>query len=181
MKGRIATGALAAALTIAGALVAKWEPAAGDAMYVAHRDPVGVWEICYGHTPGVTPGMTATPDQCEAWLIEDLRVANAAIDRCITHPLTANQRGALLSGVYNLGPQLVCGSTLQRKANAGDMEGACLELTHARNKRGEEKGWAYAAGVWFRGLWNRRADERAICWPNFGNVRAGVATTAGNL
>src|SRR5690606_2363475 len=107
------------------------------------------------------------------WRNEDLLVANAAIERCITHPLTANQRGALISAVYNLGPAVVCGSTLQRKANAGDMEGACRELTHARNSDGGSRGWSFVGNRYYQGLRNRRFHERAVCWPDFSGVIAG--------
>src|SRR6185295_10718969 len=34
-----------------------------------------VWTIGYGHTKGVTEGITCTEQQAEAWLLEDLRDA----------------------------------------------------------------------------------------------------------
>jgi len=60
---------------------------------------------------------------------------------------------ALVSAVFNIGPAVVCGSTLQRKAMANDWPGACRSL---------EK-WKYAAGRVMRGLELRRADEMAMC------------------
>jgi len=165
MKARLAAGVTAGALTIATAIVVEWEPPAGDALYVAIQPvPGDPWTICYGHTRGVRQGMRATQAQCDAWLVEDLMAAAAEVERCITHPLTANQAGALIDAVFNIGPSVVCGSTLQRRANAGDMRSACAELDR----------WVYSHGVRYRGLERRRAAERSICWPDFSNVAGGV-------
>jgi lysozyme len=108
--------------------------------------------------------MTATQAQCDRWREEDIADAMGHVARCITHPLTSNQLGAFTDAAFNLGPQVVCGSTLQRKANAGDIAGACAELDR----------WINAHGRPYRGLILRRADERAICWPRFTNVQGGV-------
>lgn len=138
---------MAAALAIAGGLVAHWE----GTRYTAYQDITGVWTICEGHTAGVKPGDTATPQQCAAWREEDLRIANFTIDRCITLQLTSNQRAALLDATYNIGPKIVCGSTLQRKANAG--EPFCDELLR----------WDHAGGKRIQGLTNRRQAEYRLC------------------
>lgn len=140
---------LAAVLAIAAPLVMKWE----GVRYTAYQDSVGVWTICYGHTKGVTPGMTATPEQCEAWLQEDMAEANAHVRRCIGVPMLRQVEAALTSATFNLGPKVVCGSTLQKKALANDWPGACAELDK----------WKYAGGREMRGLVLRRDDERALC------------------
>jgi lysozyme len=173
MKQRIVTAALAAALTFAAALAAKWE----GTRYVAYKPtPSDPWTICEGHTRGVREGDVATPEQCAAYKAADLLEAAQAVERCITHPLLPNQLGAFIDAAYNLGPAVVCGSTLQRKANAGDVEGACRELTDARNADGGRRGWSFAGGKFYPGLRARRIDDRALCWPSFANVRAGVVT-----
>lgn len=154
-------GISAAALALAGSLIAKWE----GTRYEAYQDAVGVWTICEGHTRGVKPGDTATPEQCAKYRQQDELEAAATVARCIYAPMTDNQLGAFISGTFNLGPALVCGSTLQRKANAGDMKGACAEL----------KRWINAGGRPMRGLVNRRADEQSVCWPDFSNVVGGAA------
>lgn len=133
---------------------------------VAYQDVVGVWTICFGHTEGVEKGDTATKDDCKKLLEQDLAKASAAVDRCINHPLTPGQKGAFISAAFNVGPRIVCGSTLQRLANAGDLYGACRELTHARGKDGKETGWTFAGGVRYKGLIRRREKEREICWPS---------------
>ncbi len=168
---------VAAAAVITGGLLYKWEPARDPT--VAYLDPVGVPTACFGHTRGVKLGMRYTMAQCDAWRQQDIAEAQDIVAECIDYPLTANQLGALADGVVNLGPKLVCGSTLQRKANAGDMQGACRELTEARNSDGGKRGWSFAGGKFFAGLFARRTEERWICWPDFRNVKAGVNSSGG--
>ena len=141
---------LGAAGAIAGGLIVKWEGTRYEAYRPVPGDP---WTICVGHTRGVKEGDTATQEQCDAYLAEDMAIAAQTVSRCITYPLTVSARAALISGVFNIGPSLVCGSTLQRKANAGDIAGMCAELSR----------WVYAGGKRYRGLENRRADERRLC------------------
>lgn len=150
----------AGAALIAAAMTAGWEGTQNRAYF----DTMGkVWTICTGHTAGVKPGDVATDAQCEAYLIEDQAAAAAAVDRCIHVPLTAPQRAAFIDASFNLGPSVVCGSTLQRKANAGDIVGACLELTDALNSKGNRVGWVHAGGKVVDGLRNRRVDDRNAC------------------
>lgn len=147
LRHKIAAGALTAALALAGGLVTHWE----GTRYTSYQDATGRWTICQGHTHNVHAGDTATPRQCQAWREEDLRIANAAITRCIHVPLTVDQHAALLDAVYNIGPSIVCGSTLQRKANAG--QPFCHELLR----------WVYAGGKRIQGLVNRRQAEYQLC------------------
>lgn len=150
----------AGAAAIAVAMTASWEGKANRAYF----DRMGrVWTICYGHTKGVKPGDTATDAQCDAYLEQDQAEARAAVQRCIHVPLTDAQRAAFIDGVHNLGDGLVCGSTLQAKANTGDITGACLELTDALDRRGNNVGWVHAGGQVVPGLRNRRVDERNAC------------------
>lgn len=165
---------VAAGAISTGVLMAKWEPARDPT--VSYFDKIGsAWTICYGHTKGVHAGMRVSMEQCNAWRRADIAEAQGTIALCIDYPLTSNQLGALGSGVVNLGPKLVCGSTLQRKANAGDMQGACRELTDALNTDGQRRGWSFGGGKFLQGLFNRRVDELDVCWPNFGNVESGAA------
>ena len=150
-------GATAAA--ISSAMIVDWE----GTVYVAHWDRYAkIWDICNGHTKGVKPGDTATQAQCDQYLIEDKAQATADVARCIHVPLTEPQRAGFIVAAYNL-PGIVCGSTLQRLANSGDVIGACLQLTDALDKRGNVTGWTYAGGVPVQGLRNRRTDERNVC------------------
>lgn len=150
----------AGALAIAAGMSMDWEGTA----HRAYFDRMGgVWTICNGHTAGVKASDVATDEQCQAYLQQDQVEAAAAIRRCIRTPLTETQRAAFIDAAFNIGPTVVCGSSLQRKANGGDVIGACLQLTDALDKRGNRTGWAYAGGQFVQGLHNRRVDERNAC------------------
>lgn len=66
--------------------------------------------------------------------------------------LTGNNLAAIADFAYNLGTTRLAGSTLRRKINAGDIEGAKRELSR----------WVYAGGVKLPGLVLRRAAEAAL-------------------
>ena len=68
----------------------------------SYQDSVGVWTIGYGHTLGVKPGQTITQPQAEAFLQQDLGVAEAAVNG-LGQTLTDNQFAALVSFTFNLG------------------------------------------------------------------------------
>lgn len=153
-RGKFAAGGLlGGVLVAAAALIIPWEGYKPD----PYLDAIGVLTVCYGHT-GRSIGTQVerrrhTQAECDALLEADMLAAWQAVDRCITEPMTTNQAAALLSGTFNTGPQLVCGSTLQRYANAGDWDAACAQLDR----------WVYAGGQKLRGLERRRAAERALC------------------
>lgn len=150
----------AGALTIAAAMTLEWEGSRSTAYY----DKLGgVWTICAGHTDGVKPGDTATDAQCFEYLQQDQQAAADAVERCIHVPLTETQRAAFIDAAFNVGPGIVCGSTLQRLANSGDIVGACLQLTDALDGKGNATGWVRAGGQIVSGLRNRRVDERNAC------------------
>lgn len=178
---RILAGAAAAVATVAIGVAAKLAGPHEGTLYKAYRDPIGIWTICRGHTRGVYEGLRATEAQCEEWFQQDLAEANEIVDRCITAPMTINQRAAMVSFAFNVGPgaegvkdgvcRLKSGGipTIRRKANAGDWQGACDELPK----------WARAGGTQFKGLVHRRADERALCLSDyFAGVISGSHSTA---
>ena len=140
-------GAGAAALAVP--LVMQWE---GYVPWV-HRDPIGRLAVCYGHDDQtLTPGKRYTAQQCQDMLAEDLAAHAQALD-CIKVPLTDGQKAAFVSFAFNVGQAKFCSSTLARKANQGDMRGACAELSR----------WTLAGGKELPGLVRRRAAEQAIC------------------
>jgi lysozyme len=140
-------GAVAAAAALA--FVAGKE----GTVYRTYRDPIGIITACTGHVDSsLRLGTTYTPEQCRAMLYEDLAKHADDLD-CVKVPLNDNQKVALLSFTFNVGRANFCGSTLVRKANAGDMPGACAELSR----------WVMAGGRQLPGLVNRRAAERELC------------------
>jgi len=149
-KARVIGVGLAAVIALAAPLVVRWE----GVRYTPYRDVVGVATVCYGHTgPDIVWGKGYTAAECDALLRADMRVANAAVRRCLPMPMLVQIEASLTSATFNIGPRVVCGSTLQRKALANDWPGACAELSK----------WNKAGGREIRGLTLRRADERAMC------------------
>lgn len=118
---------------------------------VAKPDPIGIPTACSGHTKGVVNGQRFTPSECAVMLREDASEAGQAVARCTTVELTQGQYDALVSFVFNVGGPAYCRSTLARKLNAGDCQGAAGEFLR----------WDRAGGQRLPGLTKRRAAERA--------------------
>ncbi|MDR2366135.1 MAG: lysozyme [Zoogloeaceae bacterium] len=121
----------------------------------AYADPAHGWNvptICYGHTAGVAKGDRATLDACRVFLREDYRPVGAALERLVQVPVTENQALALADLVFNIGEGAFAKSTLLKKLNAGDYEGAAAEFDR----------WVYANGKKLPGLVKRRAAERKL-------------------
>lgn len=148
-RQRLAAKIGAGAVTLAVSVVALHE----GTVYRTYKDPVGILTACVGHTgPELRMGQTYTRAQCEDMLYADLAKHAVALD-CIKTPLTDYQKAALVSFAFNVGEVKFCSSTLVRKANAGDLMGACAELSR----------WTMAGGRELPGLVKRRAAERALC------------------
>ena len=119
----------------------------------SYRDPINKITACTGHTgPELRMGQRYTKEQCETMLYGDL-LKHADALNCIKTPLADNQKAAFLSFAFNVGNGAFCKSTLVRKANAGDLMGACAELSR----------WVIAGGRELPGLVKRRAAERELC------------------
>lgn len=116
----------------------------------AYLDTGGVVTIGVGHTsPGLTLGMVVSMAQVDKWLDEDLQEAEEAVNRLVTVPLTQNQFDSLVSFTFNLGEGQFSKSTLLKKLNAGDYDGA----------QNEFKRWVYDNGKIQPGLVKRRHAE----------------------
>lgn len=109
--------------------------------------------VCYGQRVNDPLGKVYTRAQCEELLSIALATHGAQIARCLPEQLPDASRAAFTSFGYNVGAVKFCGSTLARKAMAGDLRGACAELSK----------WDYAGGVKLPGLTRRRVAERALC------------------
>lgn len=115
----------------------------------AYLDSVGVPTIGYGHTDNVHGGMHITQAEADDFLEEDLGSVYACIRAKVTVPLSQGQFDALCSFIFNLGCGAFTSSTLRRKLNAGDYEGAEKEFGR----------WVNAGGQVLAGLVKRRAGE----------------------
>ena len=112
-----------------------------------HGDP---WTIGYGHTGAeVHQGMTITQEQAEEFLMQDVQKAVQTVNSKVHTYLSQNEFDALVDFVFNCGAGNFAGSTLLKKINAGDMEGAALEFQK----------WDKAAGHVMAGLVRRRQAE----------------------
>lgn len=149
LKKRLAAGALS--LSAAGLLaIASYEGYRGEAYIPVPGD---VPTIGFGSTEGVKMGDTITVPRALERLSRDVGNAESAIGMCVTVPLTQGEYDAYMSFAYNVGTKAFCTSTLVRKLNSGDYEGACSEL----------KRWVYAGGRKVDGLVKRREKEYAMC------------------
>lgn len=124
----------------------------------AYRDAVGVWTIGYGHTGlvhkdgTVFPGRTVTEQEAEDLLKHDLTTFTETVSRLIEVDLNSDQFGALVSFAFNLGGGNLRKSTLRKKLNHGDYDGAA----------GEFPKWCKAGGKKLLGLYRRRKAEQRL-------------------
>lgn len=123
----------------------------------AYRCPAGVWTIGYGTTVypdghGVQPGDQCSRAQAEDWLAFELAEKSKAVSSVVKVALTQNQFDALASFAYNVGSGAFAKSTMLKKINAGDMQGAADQFPL----------WNKGGGQVLPGLVKRRAAERAL-------------------
>lgn len=119
---------------------------------VAYQDQVGVWTIGYGHTKGVTPGMTITQAQADQFLQDDVEEFEAAVTECVHVNINDNQFSALVSFSFNVGAFALFESTLLKRLNGGKTQEAANEFPR----------WNKAGGSPALGLTRRRLAERAL-------------------
>ncbi|CDG95228.1 putative lysozyme [Xenorhabdus bovienii str. puntauvense] len=110
------------------------------------------WTIGYGHTKGVKPEQIITEQQAETFLHEDLIPIYAEIQRIVKVPLTQGQFDALCSFIFNLGVGNFIHSTLLKKLNLADYQGAAEEFLK----------WDRADGRVLADLRVRRASEQKM-------------------
>jgi len=117
---------------------------------VAYRDTGGVWTIGVGHTgSNVFEGQHITEAQSDEFLRRDIQIAERCIANSVKVNLDQNQFDALCSLVFNIGCRAFGTSTLLRKLNDGDDEGAADEFGR----------WVHDNGEVVQGLVVRRKDE----------------------
>lgn len=123
---------------------------------VAYPDPGSggdPWTIGYGHTgPNVVEGLEITQDQAEQYLVQDIKQAEANVNAVVHVELTQEEFDALVDFAFNCGCRNLDSSTLMKKLNAGDYEGASHEFIK----------WDMAAGHHMSGLLKRREAEAAM-------------------
>jgi lysozyme len=118
----------------------------------AYQDSGGVWTIGFGTTKGVKQGDRITPEVALTRLMEDIASSEKSILSTVTSDLSQYQFDALVSFVYNVGSGAFARSTMRRKINVDDMEGAAREFSR----------WTFAGGKKLSGLVSRRAEEEKL-------------------
>lgn len=137
-----------------GCILEAYDDKTGRVVKAGER-PRGTLTIGVGHTgPDVFVGQKITQAEADRLLDEDLDEAEAAVRRLVRVTLNANQFGALVSFTFNLGAGALSQSTLLRKLNAGDYDGAAEQFSR----------WVMAGNPKLpeRGLIRRRAAEAAL-------------------
>jgi len=148
------SGLLAIVGAAAAATLLAFTPVQEGRVLKTYRDIGGVLTYCDGATENAQAGKSYTPAQCDAQLDRDLERHAAGIAKCIPMDrLTDGQRVAFVDAAFNIGVSAFCGSSMARRANAGDMAGACDALLL----------WNRAGGREVAGLTKRRQRERELC------------------
>lgn len=163
-KRLLALGASAVIAATGGYLVGPFEGKENK----AYKDIVGIPTICYGQTKGVKLGDYMTDAECEKDLAVDLEIYNQKMKKYVTIDLYPYEEIAYTSFIWNVGETAWKKSTLLKKLNSGDKEGACNELLR----------WNKAGGKVVKGLSNRREAERQICLGNLGSIPPEIFKTA---
>ena len=126
----------------------------------AYPDPVHGWgvpTIGHGTTEGVKPGDTITPDEAMQRLRVDVSKFEGEIKQCAMVPLSQGEYDAFISLSYNIGASAFCNSTLVRKLNAGDYDGACKQILVWRYAGGQD--CSAPGNKTCSGIWRRRQAE----------------------
>jgi lysozyme len=122
-----------------------------DTAYIPVKGDVPT--IGFGTTTGVKLGDKITPPKALDRALTDVQQFEATIKQCVKVPLAQHEYDAYVSLTYNIGGRAFCNSTLVRKLNAGDYEGACKEILR----------WDRFQGKPLAGLTARRQDEYKKC------------------
>lgn len=111
------------------------------------------WTIGWGHTGSdVKPGLVWTQEQADAAFLVDVTSFERDVLSLVKVPVNQGQFDALVLFAYNVGRKSLETSTLLRKLNAGDYDGAALEFRR----------WNKNDGQVMRGLTRRRAAEECL-------------------
>lgn len=123
----------------------------------AYDDGVGVWTIGFGtikypNGVRVKKGDTCTLEQAKEYMRHDLIEFEHTVNRSVKVPLNQNQFDALVSLAYNIGSNAFKSSTLVKKLNTGDYQGAADQFNV----------WVNGGGKRMQGLVNRRDREKLL-------------------
>ena len=124
---------------------------------IAYDDGVGIWTIGFGtikypNGVRVKKGDTCTLEQAKEYMRHDLIEFEHTVNSSVKVPLNQNQFDALVSLAYNIGSNAFKSSTLVKKLNTGEYQGAADQFNV----------WINAGGKRMQGLVNRRDREKLL-------------------
>lgn len=126
----------------------------------AYQCSADVWTIGVGHTSDVRQGDTAKNEQIAQYFVKDVATAEKVVKKHITQTPSQAEYDMMVSFVFNLGAGNFASSTLLKKFNQGDHQGACKQYPR----------WVYVNGKDCRiaengcvGIPKRRDQEMHIC------------------
>lgn len=157
-KGKF--GFVAVPIALVGALLVSLLGFEGRRL-VPYQDIGGVWTVCDGITgKAVVPGRKYTNAECDRLGQQYVQEMLADMGGCVRGSFEGHVIKAAGHFAYNTGTTAFCRSTMAKKLNAGDVKGACAEITK----------WVFVAGKDCRiasnkcsGIVKRREWERATC------------------
>ena len=120
--------------------------------YETYVGPGGHWLIGYGHKAGVKPGMKISPRQAEEYLKEDLKEIETQVAKMIKVDVSNNEFSAMVCLAYNIGWGRLRKSTVLKRVNEQQWQGAGDAFLM----------WRMVNGKVSTHLERRRAEEREL-------------------
>jgi lysozyme len=115
------------------------------------------WSIGYGFHEGISKGQRMSREEADRVMSEKTKKYAESVDRSVTNKnITDEQKAALTSFAFNVGVGAFEKSSLLKKVNAGDLEGAKAEFAR----------WNKAGGKTNLTLVKRRAEEAEMFLPS---------------
>lgn len=149
-------------------LLGKWEPDHKNPgrVYVDTLSRTKVLTVCKGITPAVSPfplvlGDYWSPEKCARVERMATEKAQLRLLDCVRVPISQGTFDAFSSHAHNFGVAATCASRALELVNRGQLAAGCDAIAHAED--GKTPVWSYAGDVFYRGLYNRRLEERALC------------------
>lgn len=120
--------------------------------------PNDVWTIGWGHTKTAKQGMVISEAKAEELLRSDVKWVEETIAKVVTVPLNQNQYDALASLIFNIGAGAFSRSTVLKRLNAKDYQGAADAFLMWNKQRNRTTGLMQV----LPGLTKRRQEERSL-------------------
>jgi lysozyme len=109
----------------------------------------------------VQMGDTTNPVDALQRKARDLQKFEGALKRCVTVPLYQHEYDAFVDLAYNIGPGAFCASTVVKRLNAEDYQGACDAILMWKRVGQQDCSVKGNRVCW--GLWQRRLATHQQC------------------